>query len=1081
MLNDSEQRNQATDPRQSFIVQAPAGSGKTEILTQRYLRLLATVNSPEQIIALTFTRKAANEMRERILLALQKTAQKTPANSAHQQQTYDYAAEALARDQTLNWQLLDNPSRLRIFTIDSLCQRLTQAIPLQEKQIPYAQIGDKPQQHYLAAAQACLDYALNNKDYHPPLKLLLHHVDNRQDKLLTLFSDLLAKRDQWLLPLHEARLQEKALFEKALASIEQHELTRFRASIPVGCTHELVTRARQLACIENNPDSTRYPLRNWDTFDQLDKPLVASLATLLLTKQDTLRKAFDHNVGMLRGSCDDKEYDELKAASKKLLSQLEEAPDFLDALLQVKDLPEPQYDPQQWAVLQALFTLLPLLAAHLHLVFSEHNEVDFSAISQQAIQALGDDDCPTDLALYLDNQIQHLLVDEFQDTSIQQFQLLSKLVHGWQPHDGRTLFVVGDPMQSIYRFRAAEVGLFLRARQQGIGPVKLTPLELTCNFRSTATIVEWVNRQFKPIFPQADDIESGAVSFHPSVNTKPADDKSYIKAFHYPDSEQEAQALIAIATQELQTNPDDNIAILVRSRRQLTDIMRVLREQQIPCQGVEIDHLAKLPHLRDVWSVTQALLLPANRLAWLELLRSPWCGLALSDLHCIANFEKNKSVYYALTKLENMAELSEDGRKRAHYIYTVLQQTLACRHQQPLVDWIANTLHELHLAQILDETQQDDLEQYWLLLEYFEQDGQLADLGLFKNELNKLYSKKVTPSRLQIMTIHKSKGLEFDCVILPGLSAKSPAMDTPLLRWLKLPSQHGDLLLFSPVKAADHENCLLYDYLGKLDAQKNTYEQQRLLYVAATRAKKRLYLFDNRDKASQGTFRHLLKGQEFVPMGEKDSLLTQQIKLPDLYHLPLSFYQQPAFTPSAAASALPLPILTDTVPRLVGIVMHELLQWICDHHLMTFAEIPWALANRQLTALGLPPTELDAAWHLLQTQLQQFFNNPVGQWLIKPHEQEHNEYELLVDNEGEIATRIIDRTFCEQGIRWIIDFKTGRRDEKSQAKHREQVNEYANILASRYPEPIHCGLYYLSDGQWVNWKYISRVPLMALN
>ncbi len=1070
MLNDSEQRKQATDPRQSFIVQAPAGSGKTEILTQRYLRLLATVNAPEQIIALTFTRKAANEMRERILLALQKTAQGTPANSTHQQQTYDYATAALARDQALDWQLLDNPARLRIFTIDSLCQRLTQAIPLQEKQIPYAQIGDKPGQHYLAAARASLDYAIHNEDYHQPLKLLLRHVDNQQDKLISLLSDLLAKRDQWLLPLHEARIQDKALFEKALASIEQHELSRFRASIPVGGSQELVSRARQLACIEANPESTRYPLRNWDTFEQLDKPLVASLATLLLTKQDTLRKAFDHNVGLLRGSCDNKEYDELKAASKKLLSQLEEAPDFLDALLQVKDLPEPQYDPQQWEVLQALFTLLPLLAAHLHLVFSQHNEVDFSAISQQAIQALGEEDCPTDLALYLDNQIQHLLVDEFQDTSIQQFQLLTKLVHGWQLNDGRTLFVVGDPMQSIYRFRAAEVGLFLRAKQQGIGSVTLKPLELTCNFRSTAIIVDWVNRQFKLIFPQSDDIESGAVSFHPSDYTKPADENSYVHAFQYEDREQEAHALVELATQELQNHPDDNIAILVRSRSQLKEIMRVLREQQIPCQGVEIDHLAKLPHLRDVWSLTQALLMPANRLAWLEFLRSPWCGLSLTDLHCIANFEKNKSIYFALSQLKKITGLSEEGRVRAHFIYTVLHQGLACRHQQSLVDWIANSLQELHLDQILDTAQQDDLEQYWLLLEYFEQDGQLVDMALFKSELNKLYSKKVTPSRLQIMTIHKSKGLEFDCVILPGLSAKSPAMDTPMLRWLKLPSQHGDLLLISPIKAAHHENCLLYDYLGRLDAQKNTYEQQRLLYVAATRAKKRLYLFDNRDKANQGTFRHLLKGQEFFPMGEKNGAITQENKLPKLYHLPLSLYQKPAIASLPAASALPLLILTDTVPRLVGIVMHELLQWICDHHLMTFTEIPWALANQQLEMLGLPPTALHSAQLLLQKQLQQLFNDPVGQWLIKAHEQEHNEYELLVNNEGEIETRIIDRTFCDQGIRWIIDFKTGSSDEKTQTKHREQVNEYANMLASRYPEPIHCGLYYLSDSQWVNWE-----------
>lgn len=1094
MLNDSQQRLQATDPQGSFIVQAPAGSGKTEILTQRYLRLLATVNTPEQIIALTFTRKAANEMRERILMALQKTATGVVATSAHQQQTFDYAAAALARDQMQNWQLLEYPGRLRIFTIDSLCQRLTQAIPLQEKQIPYAAISEKPQRHYLSAARACLAYAIDNDAYHEPLKILLQHLDNRQDLLLSLFSDLLTKRDQWLLPLHEAKMQDKALFEQALSWIENHELSRFIQSIPEDCLEELPTLACHLACIEANPNSPRYPLRDWFHIEQLNSQLLSSLAALLLTSQNTLRKSFDHHVGLKRGACDDKEYDQLKAASKILLSKLDEAPDFLEALLRVKFLPAPQYDPEQWLVLQALFTLLPLLAAHLHLIFSQHNEVDFSAISQQALEALGNDESPTDLTLYLDNQIHHLLVDEFQDTSIQQFQLLTKLVQGWQVDDGKTLFVVGDPMQSIYRFRAAEVGLFLRARQQGIGPVRLTPLELSCNFRSTGTIVNWVNQQFNFIFPQDNDIESGAVTFYPSVPTQNSGENSVVKAFQFDNREQEAEAVVKLAVEELAAHPNDNIAILVRSRTQLSAIMRVLREQQVPCQGVDINFLAKLPHLRDVWSLTQALLMPANRLAWLALLRSPWCGLSLSDLHYIAQVDKNKSVYFALSNVEKINGMSEEGRIRARFVYAVLDKALQMRHQQSLVDWIAHTLNALHLDKVLDAVQQDDLEQYWLLLEQFEQDGQIADLELFKIELSKLYSQQVTPSRLQIMTIHKSKGLEFDCVILPGLSGKSSALDTPLLRWLKLPTQQGDLLLLSPMKAAQDESCLLYDYLGKLDAQKNSYEQQRLLYVAVTRAKKRLYLFDNRDKANQGTFRHLLRHQEFE-VSMVDIRPDELTPLPMLYHLPLEYYQSdatfhgvttessegdrflgPAFTPldvpsNPYASKASFAISTNT-PRLLGVITHELLQWICDHHPSSFEEVPWALANHQLKTLGFEGDEFIEAQALLKKQIRPVFNTPIGQWLTKAHTDERNEFEVLVAEEGKMVTRIIDRTFFDNGVRWIIDFKTGNKDE---INHKQQVNHYAYLLAKLNPAPIRCGLYYLAEGHWVDWEYNQTI------
>ncbi len=96
------------------------------------------------------------------------------------------------------------------------------------------------------------------------------------------------------------------------------------------------------------------------------------------------------------------------------------------------------------------------------LVFGERGQVDFTEVAQGAVRALGDPDAPTDLLLSLDVRIKHILVDEFQDTSISQWELLERLTAGWQPDDGRTMFVVGDPMQSIYRFREAEVGLFLR-------------------------------------------------------------------------------------------------------------------------------------------------------------------------------------------------------------------------------------------------------------------------------------------------------------------------------------------------------------------------------------------------------------------------------------------------------------------------------------------------------------------------------------------------------------------------------------------------------------------------------------------
>jgi ATP-dependent exoDNAse (exonuclease V) beta subunit len=1075
MLKDSAQRLQATDPRRSFIVQAPAGSGKTELLTQRFLRLLSLVHAPEQIVALTFTRKAASEMRERILSALKHAERGLETTSEHQRLTNSYALEALKRSDALGWKLLKQPSRLKIITIDSLCQTLTQSIPLPEQQIPYAQITDSSSVLYQRAVRACLKDSLAQAELQPVIQQLLKHLDNRQDKLFELLSELLGTREQWLSILLLARNQNREICEQALASIERHELQGFLDSVPLPLRSQLQQISCQVAQIENNPQSPRYPLVFWKDFEQFNRDTASALAALLLTSDNKLRKGVDHYVGLLKGSCSNEQYGFLKSTSKELFSQLNEQADFFEALMRVKNLPPPCYDDQQWDVLQALLTLLPILAAHLHLVFRETNEVDFTAISQQALFALGDEDNPTDLTLHLDNSIHHLLVDEFQDTSIQQFQLITKLIQGWLPDDGKTLFVVGDPMQSIYRFRQAEVGLFLKAKQQGIGSLKLTPLELSCNFRSSDTIVHWVNTQFHTIFPKQDDMELGAVSFHPSVAIQSDTEGSRIDTRQFANKDEEAKALVAIAAEELRANPSQTVAILVRSRSHLSHLVPLLREHGIPFQGVEIEKLSSLSHLRDIFSLTKALLMPASRLHWLAFLRSPWCGLTLEDLHCLANFDPKKSLFHALSQSDQISGLSNQGKLRAQFIYQVMNSALASRYQQSLTDWIVQTIKQLHSEQILDHIQLADLEQFWLLLIRFTTQGQTLDLELFEMEFEQLYSQRINPSRLQIMTIHKSKGLEFDCVILPGLGSRKPKQEKPLLRWLTLPGlEDEELMLLSPIRAAHEKQSLLYDYLGNIAAAKERYEQQRLLYVAVTRAKKRLYLVDCHDKASKGTFRELLQHLTFTEQEEltpnNDTTIDPEASaLPILKRLPIEFYTTVDHHPAEATN--PSPIAMSNNARHIGIVAHELLQWICDKHPNSVDDLPWNILANRFKSLGFDTSEQQQALELIREQIQSMFQDPIGQWLCQKHDREHNEYALLVKEQDRVTTNVIDRTFYDKGVLWIIDFKTGNDNELTQLKHRKQVNHYAKLLFNPDQPPPHCGIYYLASNRWVPWIY----------
>ena len=155
----------------------------------------------------------------------------------------------------------------------------------------------------------------------------------------------------------------------------------------------------------------------------------------------------------------------------------------------------------------------------------------------------------------LDTRIDHLLVDEFQDTSHSQITLLQRLTAGWAEGDGRTLFLVGDPMQSIYRFRKAEVSLFIRAFDGRLfDQLRLTRLTLEVNFRSARPVVDWVNRVFPTVMPADNDPVRGAVCYSPASVRPGADDGGAvgISLEALRDDDAEAERVVPGAVREVQ-------------------------------------------------------------------------------------------------------------------------------------------------------------------------------------------------------------------------------------------------------------------------------------------------------------------------------------------------------------------------------------------------------------------------------------------------------------------------------------------------------------------------------------------------
>ena len=1136
---DLAERRRALDPAHSFIVQAPAGSGKTGLLIQRYLRLLAQVDAPEEIVAITFTRKAAAEMRERVLTALARVGS-VPDESEHDKLTRELAAAVLQRDAEAGWQISTNPARLRIQTIDSLCAALTRQMPMLSKFGSQPESVEDASELYLDAARATIESVEGNDTVAQDVERLLEHLDNDVARIETLLAGMLAQRDHWLRHIHGKDRDE---LEAALINARGEALERLCRLFPVSVQNELLALCYYSVAnfIDKGEDSPVVACAELDALPGSEEHDVArwcGIADLLLTKADgEWRRQYIVSNGFPPGKT--KAEKEIAKSWKEraltLIAVLRENDELRLALHDMRLLPPPLYTDRQWAALGAITRLLPHAVGQLKLVFQLRGQVDFTEIAQGALRALGEPGLPTDLALALDYRIRHLLIDEFQDTSISQYELIEKLTAGWEPGDGRSLFIVGDPMQSIYRFREAEVGLFLRARAAGIANVVLQAISLRANFRSQRGIVDWVNASFAQIMPQREDIAAGAVSYTPSVATHDVLDGEAVSihSFFNNNHAGEAARVVEIVAQTRQENPSATVAILVRSRNSLHEIVPQLRQAGLRFRAIEIEGLGYRPVVQDLLVLTRALAHPADRLAWLALLRAPWCGLTLADLHALASTQsaagERETIGELLNDSERMAALSPDGCARLLRVQKVLENCMANRHRQSLRITVETAWLALGgPACVEDTTDLEDAGVYLDFLESHDESGAITELAAFEEKLAKLYALPdlQADDTLQVMTIHKAKGLEFDCVIVPGLGRSSRSNDKKLFMWMERPARLGqgrpDLLL-APIHATGAEADGIYTWLEKLDNEKQRFEDERLLYVAATRAKQRLHLLGNVKlvadddgviEAKEPAARTLLNklwpvvqpdfaeaaSQELssstaapVPLSadekeieeEGKSVIDQSLRrLVSGWTLPSAPSRvawQPPKDRTQAQDQIEFSWVSETA-RHVGSVVHRWLQRIAEDEMKGWnaprVELLRTTFKQELLACGLNDGDTEAAAVRVITALAQALHDKRGQWLLGSQQDARNELRKTAMASGERMNLVIDRTFLDaDGQRWIVDYKTSSHQgadvegflDREQERYRAQLERYAAVMRMLDDRPVKLGLYFPLLQGWREW------------
>ncbi len=243
---DAAERAVARDPSRSVIVQAPAGSGKTELLMQRYLALLACVDEPEEILAVTFTRKAAAEMRERILRALSPP----PSGSVDERlpETAELADAALARGESRGWQLLEFPGRLRIRTLDSVNSWLVESAPLAGTGAAQGSVTENSEDLYRQAALRTLELVTESSALAASVARVLAHLDNQADRFVRLLAQMLGRRDQWL-PLIGSGVigtEAREALERSLRDLVELQLRQTDALLSAADRTELCTLLRSL-------------------------------------------------------------------------------------------------------------------------------------------------------------------------------------------------------------------------------------------------------------------------------------------------------------------------------------------------------------------------------------------------------------------------------------------------------------------------------------------------------------------------------------------------------------------------------------------------------------------------------------------------------------------------------------------------------------------------------------------------------------------------------------------------------------------------------------------------------------------
>lgn len=1072
----------ACDPARSVLVEACAGSGKTWLLVSRMLRLLLDGAQPGELLAITFTRKAAGEMRERLVqllreLALEPDDAKVADALVQRGLAPERARAALPAARSLYARVLASPHGLSVDTFHSWFIRLLQIAPLSAG-VPHGAALDDSAAEIADAAWLRFMQSLNQPD-HASLRAALMTVydiagDWSGKELVDAF---LAKRAEWeIARQHGDPLQ--ALLD--LCGDDAQRDARLSLWDDAALAARIGRMARLLGAGAGKQQEAAVAIETalgagpgLEAFDALCAAFLTQKGeprSMKLTKSQMSALSPDEQDAFMR------EWPALAEAMVLLKRRSTE--------LTVRRLNE------------AMFAIGEAVIGHVDAIKAERRTMDFADLELHAWRLLTSAELAAYLHARIDARYKHILIDEFQDTNPLQWQIVRAWLDAYDGDGQRpSVFIVGDPKQSIYRFRRAEPRVFESARAL-LMEQQAADLRTSITRRNGRRIVEVLNAamQGNPLYAAQDTLAGAegavwrlplAVADAPAASGGGMDEnagadeggfalRDPLRAFPIEEEDlrrQREAALVGRALRQAralgpdgQPLPWSQMMILVRSRTHLAGYERGLREAGVPFVSSRAGGLLDTLEALDLIALLRWLTMPGDDLAFAQVLKSPIAGATDDDLIALAARAGEGSWWQRLLNMTGEGA----GSPALSRIRPLLDGWVKVSQHLPVHDLLDRIVHEGELVQRYAQCAPAESRaqvlgnlEAFLALSLELDAGRYPSLVRFLDHLRRKQrgSEQDAPDEadidaafdaVRILTIHGAKGLEAEVVAIMGANHSDAGKDKAgiLCDWPQDAIAPTHFSVFGRSSERGHARSRLFEQEEAFRVQENW----NLLYVAATRARRLLIVSGVHDARTGGVkpgswYERLLEVDEFVPD-----------ELPGAAGAAGAAFTLTLFRPQAMPAPPARERSEDTEATLEGKRLHALMERLTNPGLWPVSMPPVPVVARWL---GCAESEAEvacaqAACILSQPALQRFFDP-------SQHVFARNEMELV--HRGELMR--VDRLVMFDDALWILDYKRNLY-EWQQSDYQQQLARYRNACLELFGgKPVSTALITVDGQLWM--------------